>query len=32
MLNCYYSEKVLGLQGVKIKNIENTEGYVTTNS
>ena len=25
MLNCYYSEKVLGLQGVKIKNIENTE-------
>ena len=25
MLNCYYSEKVLGLQGVEIKNIENTE-------
>ena len=23
MLNCYYSEKVLGLQGVEIKNIEN---------
>ena len=25
MLNSYYNEKVVGLQGVKIKNVENSE-------